>query len=47
MSMKAIANTVLVSTLAAAVAYGLVKKQRKAKTPKTDRDDPSSRWVSS
>ena len=48
MSKKAIANTVLVSTLAAAVAYyGLVKKQRKAKTPKTDRDDPSSRWVSS
>ena len=47
MSKKGIANTVLVSTLAAVFAYGLVKKRRKAKTPHTDRDDPSSRWVSS
>ncbi len=47
MSKKTIANTVLVSTLAAVAAYGLVKKQRKAKAPQADRDDLSSRWVSS
>ena len=47
MSKKAITNTVLISTFAAAVAYGLVKKRRKAKSPQTDRHDPSSRWVSS
>ena len=47
MSKKAIVTTAMASTLAAAVAYGLIKYRQKAKGQQGNQDSLFSHWVSS